>query len=261
MGASFAANGDVVVPNQAGSAVYTYKPELGATPYYTLTSADISGPSDTVVGSDGRIYVLNMSSSAVTVFPGESAGFMPALRTIPVTGANELYSVALDEKDHVYVAGFSGGVVVYPAGTGSIPLVRLSGPVSKLAGVTSMLVDPQRRVVVSELPGRVATFSPLVPFALPGAVRALAVSGAKTAKKRVVTWTVPTSAGDRPVTSYVVTVRKGTRTVLTRAVSERRLVLKRKKLPAGKLKVAVVARSAAGSGPAVTVRFTVKRPK
>jgi hypothetical protein len=85
-------------------------------------------------------------------------------------------------------------------------------------GQTSVALDPQRNIYVSQLAanGRYSTFAPLMPFpkVAPGAVTGLKVAGKKTARKRLVTW-APGPAGTALITSYVVTVRKGAKTKVT----------------------------------------------
>jgi len=264
-GVAIAADGDVFVPDQAGDVVRVYEPGVStAVPARTISGPSIDAPTDVFLGPDGNTYVLNNSGApSVTVYAPGANGVTPPLRTITVPGGpTELYSLAVDDGGHVYVGGFSGGVMVFapgPAG-GSTPLRWLNGPATGLAGIVSIAIDRDRRLVVGEKGNRIATFPALVPYRPPVAVRSLKVGGAKTDMTRLVTWTAP-AVSERPVTSYVVTVKKRSRTVLTKTVSARKLVLKRKKLPVGKLKVSVVARSSAGSSPAVTVRFTVKLPK
>jgi hypothetical protein len=116
----------------------------------------------------------------------------------------------------------------------------------------------------------VASFPALVPLpppppppppavTAPGAVTALHVDGKKTDRKRTVTWTAP-AAGSSPITSYVVRVTKGQEVVASTKTTTPKLVLKRKKLKAGKLTLTVTAVSAVGAGPSTSTTFKVKLP-
>jgi len=108
-------------------------------------------------------------------------------------------------------------------------------------------------------PGVVKSFK--ATFSKPGKVRSLAVSGSTSGAKRTVSWKAPTSNGGKPVTSYKVGVKQGSKVLLTKTVagSVHKLVVTRSMLRTGTKKVSVVAHTAIGNGPSVAKSFTVRK--
>jgi hypothetical protein len=283
-GAAVATDGDIVVPEATANVVRVYEPAVSTSvPARTISggAALLDFPTDTAIGPEGNIYVLNNgptpSTRTVTVYPPTANGAVEPVRTITIPFVTDLFSLAVDDGGHVYVGG-TGGIMVFAPGIagGSSPIKHLYGPEANLANVISLGVNSSREVVVGEQGGmRVATFPPLMPLppppptppppttpplTLPGAVRSLVVKGEKTDAKRKVVWRSPASPGDRPVDSYDVTVRKGSKVLFTDSVSTTHAVLKRARLANGKLKVTVRAHSPVGLGPPVTIVFRMAQP-
>jgi hypothetical protein len=227
----------------------------------------LGNPAGLLYTSDGTVYVANNASDTLTAYtqpPGLSA-VEPTPRqliTLPAD-VDETQSVTRDARGNLYVGAFSGGVLVYPPGaTGSAsPTRRLTGPTSG-AGTTQVVIGSDRSLTVGQYGGpRVATFAALVPLEPPGAPTALKVAGKKKDRKRTITWT-PGAALDAPITSYTLTVTKGSKTRVSVTTGQPTYTLKAKKLKkSGSYTVTVVAISATGRSDPASATFTVKLKK
>src|SRR5262249_40768461 len=140
-------------------------------------------------------------------------------------------SVTLDDRGNLYVAGFFGGVLLYPPGAdGAVaPTRRINGPTSG-SGDTQVVVGPDRSLLVGQYGGpRLARVGGLVPRERPTAGSGLKVAGKKNAKKRPVTWAAGASL-DAPISSYTVTVAKGAKTKVTATTTAPTYLVNAKKL-------------------------------
>jgi hypothetical protein len=94
----------------------------------------------------------------------------------------------------------------------------------------------------------------------PSAVTRLTVLGRPSAPRRVVRWRSPRINGGSAVIAYRVKVRHGRKKILGKVVvgSRHRVLLRRSRLPRGKLVVTVRAVNAVGAGPAARRSFVVR---
>ncbi len=266
--------GRVLAADRDGDAVWAFDASTSGTGTKVLTaSSGIHDPTG-LAYAGGTLHVASGSDDTVLSFahdPGGATGTTP-VRTLVLPGdVNQTSSVAADSAGALYVGAFDGGVLLYPTGAAgaATPARRLTGP-SFGTGTLDLDLLPDHGLVLAQMDAsglRVAVFAPQTlpqasppPTVAPGAVTGLKVAGRKTARKRIVTWK-PGPAGTSPVTSYVVTVTKGRKKVLSRSTPATRLVLKRKKLVRGKLTVTVTAVSAVGAGPAAGTTFVVRMPR
>jgi hypothetical protein len=241
---------------------------LPATPTGFVNVVGLSSPLGLALAGD-ELYVADTGTNKVQVVP-YPGGSVP-VRTLTLPDFTEVDSVQVDSAGNTYVSGFTGGVFVFaPGSTGAAtPVKQLTGPTSGLfGGQTSMVIDAQRNIYVSQLdsPGRYTTFAPLFPLpqppaVSPGAVTGLKVAGKKADKKRTISWAAG-PAGSSPVTTYAVTVTKGSKTLLNATTTAAAYTLKAKKLKkSGKYTVTVVATSQVGTGAPVSATFKVKLKK
>jgi hypothetical protein len=267
----FDSDGLLIVADRYTSALTRWDVSaLPATPVPLGMPVGLDAPLGLALSGD-TLYIANSGVSNTVLEVAYPGGAVP-VRTITVgAGMDTLDSVQVDSVGHVYVSGFTGGVRVYAADANgaATPLKELSGPTSGLLfGQTSMVIDAQRNIYVSQLdsPGRYTTFAPLFPLpqppaVSPGAVTGLKVAGKKTDKKRTVSWAAG-PAGSSPVTTYTVTVTKGSKTLLNATTTAAAYTLKAKKLKkSGKYTVTVVATSPVGTSAPVSATFKVKLKK
>ena len=226
------------------------------------------------VDTAGRTYVVSESDQGVLVYAPGASGSTAPIRRIQgaATGLNVPTGLAVDPYGYLYVTNLGADTVtIYSSSAnGNVAPTRvLAGVATTLTGPIGVSVGADRSIRVADTPvglssGRIVTFAPLIPKPVvrraPTAVRALTVTGAKTAKKRLVTWSAPASPGTSPITGYQVVVKKKRAVLLSKSVgpAKHKVKLKSKKLAKGKLKVTVTARNAVGYGPATTVKFKVK---
>ena len=250
-----------------GGEVVVKDPRTGVTTIRGIGTSDLEGPIGVAIGPGERVYVLDQRSSGavVSVFAPwpNSAG---ALRTIVLPDSiSEPSTLAVDDGGNVYVPNLDGQVVVFGPGASGNATPRVSRQLASSNGpVIALSVISGRRVLLPEFPdGRISTFAPLVPYAKPGRVRSLTVSGAATARSRTISWMRPASVGDRPVTAYVATVRRGgaSGTIVRRITQPGgRWTIRTAGLRVGTYTAVVQARSSIGLGPAAARAFPVRRP-
>lgn len=267
-GIAIAPNGDVYVSQSGSDHVLVFDSGAGGNvdPERVIVgpNTQLNDPTDLAVDAAGNLYVAN-AGAKITVFGPSASGNVPPARTIsgPATTLASTTFVALDSGANVYVTdGTSDAVAVFAAGAnGNVaPLTRLVGAATQLTLTGGAVVAPDRTVHVVEFGTAIRTFAPLVPLVKPGKVRALDVAGAKAAAKRTISWKAPAANPNAgAITQYVVTLKAGTKTLLTEKVKATvtKLVVARKKLKAGTVKVSVVAVNAQGKGPAATTSFKV----
>lgn len=264
--------GRLFVANREGDSVTVYIPGASgnASPLRTIAGAStgLDGPSGVALRGDNTVHVVNSGSESVSTFPAGASGNVSPTRTIvgANTGLDSIYGLALDSRNNIYVAnsgfGGPGAISVFaPAAQGNVaPLIRLTGANTDLFAVFGVAVDTRHKILATVGAGTSAllTFAPLVPLP-PTAVRALKVSGTAGALTRAVTWKAPADNGGARITGYRITVKKGTRTLISKLVrpSRTRFVLERADLRDGKNKVIVVARNKAGLSPRSSVVFRV----
>lgn len=255
------ADDTIYVANQDGDSAYGFK---GGAVVANLSgpTSQIDSPTGIAVGRTGLIYVGDLDGTVHVFDPTTSAA---PVRTVSAAGTGfrftECYEVALDSAQNLYLVGVVGDVAVFaPSQRGSVAPKRSLHPDTTQAPAIGLFVDARRRLVIGHGDG-VQVFDALVPFARPAPVRGLAVGGARTAGRRPVTWRkVATPLGEKPVTSYAVVVRKGSKVLVRRTVTTGRLVLRRGQLKAGRLTVSVRAHNSVGDGPVTTRSFKVVMP-
>lgn len=205
---------------------------------------------------------------SVSIFTGSQQGNVaPAHVATMVTPAPRYLSegIAADAAGRIYLSagdpdGATYGVLDVFSATGGT-LLTMSGAAQGLAVALAPAVSPNGTLAVLDatifdigstdnVSARVEVYHPL--FARPSAVRSLKVTTSKTTQ--TVTWKAPSNPGGTPA-SYRVVVKKGTRTLVSRTLTGGRLVVLRRSLPKGSLKVTVAAVDVGGSGPAVTRSF------
>lgn len=225
-------------------------------------------PYRVVLATTGELTVGTWTGQ-VRTFAAGAAGDAAPIRSLPAN-AGPVTGLALGSEGHVYVtAQFSPTpVVVHPPGAtaSSRPVAQLEGEFHDIDLPRGMTVRPDGQVVVTdEADDALYTYADLLAappkprVRTPGKVRALKVAGGPRKARRAVTWRKPAVNGGAKVTKYRVVVKKGKRTVLKRVVSKRKVVLRRGKLPQGRLVVRVQARNQKGFGKAATQRFRVRR--
>lgn len=205
---------------------------------------------------------------SVSIFSGSQTGNVAPVHTarlvapapgflsegITADAAGRIYLSAGDPSSNQY------GVLTVFSATGST-LLTLGGVQQGFALPLVPAVSPNGTLAVVDaailpIPGspayqaRVEVYRPL--FTKPSAVRSLKVKASKTSQ--TVTWVAPAAPGVTPV-SYRVVVSKGARTLVSRSLTARRLLLGRGKLPKGTLRVTVTATNLGGSGPAAARTF------
>ena len=283
----------IVVANSSNNTVafFPLSASGDVAPSRTIVGAatGLSNPWAVAVDSGGRLYVGSLG--VVNVYADGASGNVAPVRTLTgaVDGFNDVSGLALDAADNLYVSSEDPpniALLVFPpqATTGTAPTTVLSGPASKVTGPNGLVVLGDGSVVLANQSrlspfsnDSVTTYAPLVggggpggpggptgpggpgdPAATaPGKVRKLKVAGEKDDAKRKVTWKAPSSDGGAPVTGYKVVVKKGSTVVKTKTLKALVLQLKRSKLPAGTLKVTVVAMNSTGLGAGVTTTFKV----
>lgn len=267
-GLAFDAAGRLYVANREADSVTVYAPGASGNvvPLRTIAGAatGLAAPVGIAVEADGTVHVSNLDAARITTFAPGATGNATPVRTIEgaATQLDVVLDVELDSRRNLYVTdlGATPAVLVFARGaTGNVPpLVRLAGGQTDLAGPTGVAVDARHVVrVTNTATETVTTYAPLVPTT-PLAARSVKVSGKASAARRTVSWKAPTDTGGAPV-SYVVTVKKGTKTLVTKRVTSTKVILQKKKLRTGKHIVTVVARNVAGPGPAAKTTFTVSR--
>ncbi len=257
----------LVTANRNGSITFHRRTANGnAAPERSIQGAatQLVDPYSVVLEPDGTTHVGNLNDRLLTFRPGATGNVAP---TRVLDGGtldfDRVPGLDVDSDGNLYLASGSPQpvVLVFRAGS-STPDIRLEGPLSQITQPRELQVLSDHRLLLLNETGPAAlrTYAPLIPKTTkPGKVRALKVAGKARAKKRKVTWKAPASRGNSPITGYRVKVKKGGRTLLSKVVSKRSLVLKRGKLRKGKLKVIVSARNAKGFGPTVTKKFRVKK--
>lgn len=231
------------------------------------SATGISQPYRVVLAATGELTVGTWTGQVHTFASGAGGNATP-IRSLD-GGAGPVTGLAVTTDQHLYVtAQFSDTpVVVYgPGATGSSrPVARLEGELHDIDLPRGMTVRPDGQVVVTdEADDAIYTYRDLLAtppkrVRKPGKVRALKVAGGPRKARRAVTWRKPAVNGGAQVKKYRVIVKKGKRTVLKRVVKKRKVVLRRGKLPQGRLVVRVQARNKEGFGKARTKRFRVRR--
>lgn len=246
------------------------------------TGGDRTGLAASSLSNTGVIAALpggGIAFAPATVRPriqiwtnGQQGNVAPA-RTIRVAGPTphwlseglasdpqgRLYLGAGDVDGHNYGAlyVFSGNANGYAA-----PLLTLGGaqqgfqvPVLPTVASNGTLALLDATIInlggSSQQAASIEVFKPL--FAKPGAVRSLKV--VRSGSSQTVSWKAPSNPGGTPP-AYAVVVKKGSKTVLSKKVGATKLVIARKSLPTGSLKVTVTAVNAGGSGPGASKSFS-----
>ena len=104
-----------MVPEATANVVRVYEPAVSTSvPARTISggAALLDFPTDTAIGPEGNIYVLNNgptpSTRTVTVYPPTANGAVEPVRTITIPFVTDLFSLAVDDGGHVYVGGTGG---------------------------------------------------------------------------------------------------------------------------------------------------------
>ncbi|WP_167001789.1 beta-propeller fold lactonase family protein [Mumia sp. ZJ430] len=239
VGLAFDARGDLLVANFSGDSVTAYAATANgnAAPRRTLTGATtrLDGPSDLEVDRRGFVYVANQLSPAVQVFAaGADASTAPARS---LQGANTGLGTA-PPRGLAVASDHSIAVGQWVANKVSVYRAVIAPPAAPKPPAT-----PKPRITV------------------PGKVRALTVTGARKAKKRTIRWKAPASNGGAAITRYRLVIKKGSRTLVTKApgAGKRSYTVKRSKLRNGKNKVSVRAVNAKGSSAWAHKTFVVRK--
>lgn len=266
------ADGSIYVVDLFAASVSRFSPTADGN---VAPRAKLAGPSSLItspwsmaLGADGSVYVGNAHS--VLVFSSLVDGDHAPVREIGGLASDlaGVGGIALDSSGNVYatsstsytVGGTNNQVVVFgPTADGNAtPIRRLTGAPTQLGRPAGIVLGADRSVIVAQEVGpAVNVYAPLVKFAKPSVVRSLAVSGKTTAAKRTVTWAAPASTGGKPVTGYTVTVKHGSKKLLTKHVgaSTKKVTLARALLSPGTNTVTVAAVNAVGTGPAASKSF------
>ncbi|GAB3851699.1 hypothetical protein GCM10028801_01610 [Nocardioides maradonensis] len=221
----------------------------------------------------GIAFAANSVQPSISVWTGAQHGNVAPARVIRVPAPTPHWlaeGLASDPQGRLYIgAGDANGnafgalYVFAPTANGdATPLLTLGGPAQRFeiplapsvsSNGTLALLDATIIALGSstQQAAQIEVFRPL--FARPGAVRSLKVTPSRTSQ--TISWLAPANPGGTPP-SYRVVVRKGTRTVLSKAVAGTRLVVARSALPKGSLKVTVTAVNVGGAGPGASRTFT-----
>jgi hypothetical protein len=264
-------DGRIYVPNETDSSIRVFGPKADgdAAPVRVIKGGQtgLNWPWGVDLGPRGTLYVANNFEAglgSVTVYPADADGNEGALRTITglTTGIDDPTDVAVDTGGNVYVStDQSNAVHVFgPRADGNVEArVTLTGPTTQIAEVRGISVDADNVVSLAAYNADQAlVFSPLVVVA-PGKAGKLKVGGKPGSNKRKVSWRTPEATGGGKVKSYRVVVKDGKKTVLSKSVKRRSLVLKQSRLGSGKHTVTVSAKNKAGIGKPVSVSFKVSQ--
>lgn len=270
-GIAFGPTGDVAVADSASDSIRVFDANGGGNtaPKRVIAGANTQlglGATDIATDPAGNLYVLIPSEPMVLVFAAGASGNVFPTRAVlgEASGLVAPTDIDVDSGRNLYVSDASNDAIAVfgPTANGNVaPFTRLKGGSTQIVNVNGLSVAADRKVYVLDSSGTVLVFSPLVPLVVQGPVRALAVSGTRSAAKRVVTWAVPpANLNAGPLTGYRIVVKKGSRTVLTKTVGPgtRSLALLRSKLKAGSFTVRVAAVNQQGLGPIAAKSFRVR---
>lgn len=206
----------------------------------------------------------------VDVFSASQTGNVAPVRhlSVPTPGPHWLSEgVGSDAAGNIYIGsgdinGDSFGRLDVFGPTGSTPRLTLGGsaqrfqvPVLPTASANGTLAL-EDVIILSATASTTLAKTEVFRNLLTLASAPLAVAVKKTSKTDTVSWKAPLSAGGTTITSYSVVIKKGSKTVLKKAVAGSSLSVKRKSLPKGSLKVTVSAVNGGGSGAAASKSFT-----
>ncbi len=127
---------------------------------FALTGPQLRSSSDitNVAASKLFIYVANIGSNTITVYPSNANGNQRPVRTLtgPATKLNGPIAIALDNSDRLYVAnGSNNSITVYPphANGNQPPLRTIMGNHTQLSGLQGIAVDRNNIIYVTNCPG------------------------------------------------------------------------------------------------------------
>lgn len=237
------------------------------------TNTSLGGQS-TLAGLPGNAVAVAPVSvdPSVSVFTSSQTGNVAPSRKIQVPTPSPHWlseGVGSDPQGRIYIGSGDingnefGRLDIYgPTANGNDkPLLTLGGtkqrfqiPVLPSVSSNGTLALADLTLLVlgssSQQSGRIEVFKPL--FTKPGAPKSLKVK--TTSKTATFSWKAPTNPSGTPV-SYVVTVKKGSKAVLTKATGGTSLAVPSASLPSGRLTVSVKAVNAGGTGPAASKKF------
>ncbi|MBD8057601.1 fibronectin type III domain-containing protein [Cellulomonas sp. JH27-2] len=241
-----------------------------ATPLRRLTGAStqLSAPLGVYLRGDRALVAVQAGSLAVNTYAPLVPFRAPsAVRALGVSGSTKAATRTVSWQAPATSGGkaVTGYTVVVKHGSKTLLSKHVSASTRSVKVARATLSPGTNTVTVRAVnavgSGSSASKAFKATFSKPGKVRSLAVHGSSKATSRSVTWKTPTSTGGKPVTKYVVTVKKGSKTLWSKTVkaSTHKVSVPRSKLRAGTDTVYVKAVTSIGTGSAASKSFTVKK--
>lgn len=227
-----------------------------ATDYYVkVYASNTAGNAD----SGNALHVKTNSASAPVVVspnaPAVDSRSASVAATVSANGASATVSCA--------VASSEAGLASAGQSVAAVPATVTGDDVAVSCSFAGLSPGTKYFYRVSTLNQAGTSSSQVQSFTTasvpPGVARSLKVSGAVKAKKRIVTWLAPVVPGTSENLSYRVTIKRGSKTMLTKTVTALKLQFtKSKAYKAGKYTAFVQAGNSAGYATAVKKAFKIK---
>jgi len=265
-------SGDVYASSYNKHMVVVFGPgaDGDATPIRRLVGSgtQLTYPMGLRLGADRSVVVAQLYGSAVNTYAPLVPFRAPsAVRALNVSGSTTAATRTVSWQVPATNGGKSvtGYTVVVKHGSKTLLSKHVSAGTRSVKVARATLSPGTNTVTVRAVnavgSGSSASKAFKATFSKAGKVRSLAVHGSSKAKTRSVTWKAPKSNGGKPVTTYVVKVKKGSKTLWTKTVKAgtHQVSVPRSKLRAGTDKVYVKAVTSIGTGSAASKSFTVRK--